>query len=301
MDPEKQTVLIVDDMKFSRHLLKSLLEDDYYVLCASSGRQALELIMAQPVDLVLLDIIMPDMDGRELCRQLKSDPVTQDVAVIFISVKDETEDQMQGFALGAIDYITKNTAPAVVQARVRCHLELKKQRDRLAKWSFTDALTGIPNRRYFDETLGKLWCYALRNQDLLSCLLIDIDFFKNYNDSYGHMEGDHCLKKVAGAVQAALLRPIDTAARYGGEEFIVLMPSTPCAGAVRVAERIQANIRELRIEHRLSGVSNLVTVSIGIATLKPDRRYDPAVLIKRADFGLYKAKNEGRNRFVIIE
>ncbi len=301
MNPEKQTVLIVDDMNFNRQLLTAILQDEYHVLCADSGQQAMDLIMARPIDLVLLDIIMPDMDGHELCRRLKANPGTQDVAVIFISIKDGPADQTKGFALGAIDYITKDTDHEVIKARVKSHLALKKQRDRLARLSFIDALTGIPNRRYFDETLEKLWGYAQRNHDCLSSQLIDIDFFKNYNDCYGHLEGDQCLKKIAKAVSAALLRPIDTVARYGGEEFIVLLPSTPLTGAVQVAKRIQANIRALGIEHRLSAVSDIVTVSIGIATLNPDACQDPALLIKRADFGLYKAKNEGRNRFIAIE
>ncbi|WP_371367507.1 Protein-glutamate methylesterase/protein-glutamine glutaminase [Sporomusa rhizae] len=301
MNSAKQTILIVDDIQFNRQFLKNVLQDEYNVICADSGKMAIEIVMSQPIDLVLLDIIMPTMDGYEICRWIKTNPGTKDIPVIFVSIKDDPEDQTTGFSLGAIDYITKNTDASIIKARVKNHLELKKQRDMLIQESINDFLTGIPNRRYFDEILATKWRQALRDNEYLSIQLIDIDFFKNYNDFYGHIEGDRCLKLVADALKKSLLRPLDIVARYGGEEFIVLLPLTPRDGAIKVAKRIQENISALNITHQLSSVNDFVTVSIGIATIKPEENLDATILIKRADYGLYKAKNEGRNRFIAIE
>lgn len=301
MNSAKQTILIVDDIQFNRQFLKNVLQDEYNVICADSGKMAIEIVMSQPIDLVLLDIIMPTMDGYEICRWIKTNPGTKDIPVIFVSIKEEPEDQTTGFSLGAIDYITKNTDASIIKARVKNHLELKKQRDMLIQESINDFLTGIPNRRYFDEILATKWRQALRDNEYLSIQLIDIDFFKNYNDFYGHIEGDRCLKLVADALKKSLLRPLDIVARYGGEEFIVLLPLTPRDGAIKVAKRIQENISALNITHQLSAANDFVTVSIGIATIKPEENLDATILIKRADYGLYKAKNEGRNRFIAIE
>lgn len=301
MNSAKQTILIVDDIQFNRQFLKNVLQDEYNVICADSGKMAIEIVMSQPIDLVLLDIIMPTMDGYEICRWIKTNPGTKDIPVIFVSIKEDPEDQTTGFSLGAIDYITKNTDASIIKARVKNHLELKKQRDMLIQESINDFLTGIPNRRYFDEILATKWRQALRDNEYLSIQLIDIDFFKNYNDFYGHIEGDRCLKLVADALKKSLLRPLDIVARYGGEEFIVLLPLTPRDGAIKVAKRIQENISALNITHQLSAVNEFVTVSIGIATIKPEENLDATILIKRADYGLYKAKNEGRNRFIAIE
>lgn len=301
MNSVKQTILIVDDMQFNRQFLKNILDNEYNVICADSGKMAIETVVTQPIDLVLLDIIMPNMDGYETCRWLKTNPGTRDIPVIFISIKEEPEDQTTGFSLGAIDYISKSTDASIIQARVRNHLELKKQRDILIQVSINDFLTGIPNRRYFDGFLATKWRQALLNNECLSAMLIDIDFFKEYNDFYGHLEGDRCLTLVADALKISLLRPLDIVARYGGEEFVVLLPLTPRDGAEKVAERIQENISALKIDHPLSEVNEFVTVSIGIATVNPKENLDPTILIKRADYGLYKAKNEGRNRFIAIE
>ncbi len=301
MNSAKQTILIVDDIQFNLRFLKNVLQDEYNVICADSGNLALEIVVSQPIDLVLLDIIMPTMDGYEICQWIKTNPGTKDIPIIFISIKEEPKDQTTGFSLGAIDYITKNTDASIIKARVKNHLELKKQRDMLIQVSNIDFLTDIPNRRYFDEILAAKWRQALRNNEYLSIQLIDIDFFKNYNDSYGHIEGDRCLKLVAGALKKSLQRPLDIVARYGGEEFVVLLPVMPRDGAIKVAKRIQENISALKIDHQFSAINDFVTVSIGIATIKPEENLDSTILIKRADYGLYKAKNEGRNRFIAIE
>lgn len=301
MNSTQQTILIVEDMQLSQQYLKDTLQKDYNILCAESGEQALDIIKSQKIDLVLLDIIMPDMDGYELCSLLKLNPDTKDIPIIFISIKDKPQDQVVGFALGANDYLPKTTHPIVLKARVKHHLEQKKRWDMLVKLSFIDALTGIANRRYFDETFKKLWNHTLRNKGFLSILLIDIDFFKEYNDFYGHLAGDKCLRKVANAIKISLSRSCDIAARYGGEEFVVLLPLTARDGAIQIANKIQGNIGLLQIQHRLSDISSFLTVSIGIATIRPKEKFDPSLFIKRADYGLYKAKKEGRNRFIAIE
>ncbi len=301
MKSDKQTVLIVDDQKFYSHFLKDIIHDKYHVLYANSGKQAMDIVLLQEIDLILLDIIMPDMDGYKICKWLQSNSITQHIPIIFISIKGQPQDQATGFALGAIDYITKDADPIVIKARIKNQLYLKKQRDKLVQSSHVDKLTEIYNRRFFDESLENLWFYTLRNKEYLSAIMMDIDFFKNYNDFYGHVEGDQCLKKVARAIRNSLLRSIDMVARYGGEEFSALLPATTSDGAVIVVKRIQEKIQELKIKHELSEVSQFLTISIGIATIRPKEGVQPMSLIKRADFGLYMAKKEGRNRFITIE
>lgn len=301
MNSNKQTVLIVDDENFYCNFLKDIISDEYNVLYTTSGKQTMEIVQSQVIDLILLDIIMPDISGYEICRWLKSNPATQNIPIIFVSIKDNPQDQATGLAMGAIDYIIKDTDVNVIRARIKNQIQLKKQQDMLIQLAYIDKLTELYNRRFFDEFLEKLWLNGLRSKEYISALLIDIDFFKKFNDFYGHLEGDQCLKKVARALKNSLMRPVDIVARYGGEEFVALLPSTTHDGAVIVAKRMQENIKSLQIKHRLSEVSNLLTVSIGIATIRPEWRLEPSALIKRADFGLYKAKNEGRNQFIAIE
>lgn len=301
MNLRKHTVLIVDDQDFYCNLLKDIIDDEYNVVYATSGKQTMDIVLSQVIDLILLDIIMPDINGYEICRWIKSNPATQDIPIIFVSIKDKPQEQATGLAMGAIDYITKDTDVTVIKARIQNQMQLKKQRDILFQLAHIDNLTALYNRHFFNEAFEKLWLNALRNKEYLSALIIDIDFFKKFNDFYGHLEGDQCLKKVAQALKNSLMRPVDIVARYGGEEFVALLPSTTHDGAVIVAKRIQENIKSLEIKHELSEVSKLVTVSIGIATIRPESQHEPVDLIKRADFGLYKAKNEGRNRFIAIE
>ncbi|MDU2064362.1 MAG: diguanylate cyclase [Sporomusaceae bacterium] len=297
----KQTVLVVDDEKFHCNLLMKILQDNYSVYCATSGSQALKIIISRKIDLILLDIMLPDIDGYEICRRVKENPATQDIVVIFISSNSSPRHQTTGFSMGAVDYITKNTDIAVVKARIESQLELKKQRDILVSLSMIDKLTEIYNRRFLEEALNKLCLSSYRNNEYLSAIMIDIDFFKNYNDIYGHLEGDECLRMVSQTIKNSLSRSIDIVGRYGGEEFVVLLPATPLSGAIVVAQRIQENIKKLALKHEMSDVSEFVTVSMGVASLKPNDDYKPAKLIKRADIGLYNAKREGRNCYISIE
>jgi diguanylate cyclase (GGDEF)-like protein len=232
-----------------------------------------------------------------VCRRLKEDPSSRNIPVIFITAMTEEEDETKGLAYGAVDYITKPFSLPIVRARVRTHLELKRHRDTLEALSTRDGLTGIPNRRRFDEVLTVEWLRGQREGAPMSLIMIDIDHFKLYNDNYGHIEGDDCLKKVAACLATAMSRPADFFARYGGEEFAVILPMTDHNGAVTVAETLLDQIRELNLPHRYSLVAERVTISLGIATMLPSREDSPTILIDRADKALYASKIAGRNRF----
>ncbi len=295
MDIKKQSVLIVDDMVSNIEILSGVLGTEYEVLFATSGKDALDVVYDQAPDLILLDVIMPDMDGYEVCAKLKADERTRDIPVIFVTAMDQEEDESKGLNAGVIDYITKPFRSSIVKARVRNHLELKRYRDLLKELSTVDGLTGIPNRRRFDEVLESEWRRARRNQTPLSLLLMDIDFFKAYNDHYGHLAGDDCLRQLARGLAEIVRRPADLVARYGGEEFVLLLPDTDADGAIWVANRVQDKIKHLNIPHSHSAVADYVTFSIGVATLVPADDQTLFDLIQCADKLLYTAKQNGRN------
>ncbi|VBB08122.1 nucleotide cyclase [Lucifera butyrica] len=296
MESARQTILIVDDSRLNVQILRDMLADQYEIFCATSGEQALSIATSENVDLILLDVIMPEMDGYEVCTSLKKNPQTRNIPVIFISALSDTEDITKGLDIGAIDYIIRPFNQSIVKARVRNHLELKKYRDLLEKLSLLDGLTGIANRRYFDEAFDKEWRRALRNRDSLSVLMLDIDYFKKYNDYYGHLRGDDCLRQVGQALKNSTIRGGDFVARYGGEEFVAILSSTPAENAFIVAEKMRKDIESLQISHPMSTVSEYVTVSIGAAAIIPEQGMTPAGLLEKADKALYRAKSEGRNR-----
>lgn len=251
-------------------------------------------------DLILLDIMMPGMSGYELCRRLKADPATRNVPVIFITAKSEESDETHGLELGAVDYITKPFSMPIVQARVRTHLELKRHRDLLENLSSLDGLTGIPNRRRFDEVARREWKQSLRDRAPISLILIDIDAFKGFNDHYGHLAGDDCLKQVAAALSDAVRRPSDFLARYGGEEFVSLLPRTDEAGAVLVAESMRRAVTDLAIPHARSPAGSRLTISLGVAACVPNLDQNLFGFINEADQALYRAKDAGRNRTEVV-
>jgi len=296
MESIMQNILVVDDARLNVQIMIDILSNDYNLFCAASGKEAIEIAMSERVDLILLDVIMPGMDGYEVCRRLKSNPHTTNIPVIFISAMTEVKDETKGLEMGAIDYIFKPVNPAIVRVRVKNHLELKKYRDILEQQSLLDGLTGIANRRHFDETFEKEWRRALRSGDTLSLVFLDIDFFKKYNDYYGHLAGDDCLRQVGNALKKSLQRAGDLVARYGGEEFVVILPSTPQMEALKVAEKVRRHIEGLKVSHLRSDVSEYVTVSVGVATITPAIHINPVLLIEQADNALYQAKSRGRNR-----
>lgn len=296
MESIMQNILVVDDARLNVQIMIDILSNDYNLFCAASGKEAIEIAMSERVDLILLDVIMPGMDGYEVCRRLKSNPHTTNIPVIFISAMTEVKDETKGLEMGAIDYIFKPVNPAIVRVRVKNHLELKKYRDILEQQSLLDGLTGIANRRHFDETFEKEWRRALRSGDTLSLVFLDIDFFKKYNDYYGHLAGDDCLRQVGNALKKSLQRAGDLVARYGGEEFVVILPSTSQMEALKVAEKVRRHIEGLKVSHLRSDVSEYVTVSVGVATITPAIHINPVLLIEQADSALYQAKSRGRNR-----
>lgn len=323
--PKKDYVLVVDDTPPNLHLLITMLtRKGYDARGEADGELALVSIDKDLPDLVLLDINMPNIDGFEVCRRLKASDRTREIPVIFISARDEVLDKVQAFSVGAVDYITKPFQIAEVLARVDNQITLRKlqkqlqEQNELLKKEIShrilaeamlqeanvqlerlvnlDGLTKLANRRCFDEYLEQEWQRLAREQQSLALIMCDIDFFKNYNDSYGHIVGDDCLKKVSALIQQSVRRPADLAARYGGEEFVVVLPNTDVEGAMAVAEIIRQKLRELAIPHQDSAVSQYVTLSMGVTSLIPKLDSNPSVLLTAADYALYRAKELGRNQ-----
>lgn len=291
------TILIVDDVPTNVRILSKALNSLYRIKVATNGKDALEIAQLVQPDLILLDIMMPDMDGFEVCRQLKANTATEKIAVIFITTKDAESDEELGLNLGAVDYITKPFVISIVKARIRNHIHLKQQADLLESLALIDALTLIPNRRRFNEALETEWKHAIRDETPISLVMIDIDYFKHYNDHYGHGAGDICLLKVATTLANCLVRPGDLIARYGGEEFVAILPDTNQSGALQVAERFRDHIEKLGLDHESSGVNSVITISVGVSTqLKIPEYFLPRMLNDAADHALYRAKHEGRNR-----
>jgi len=248
-------------------------------------------------DLILLDIMMPDLDGLAVCRRLKSDSRTREIPVLFLTALGGEADEMRALEAGGIDFILKPISPPVLAARVRNQLELKHQQDRLRNLSLLDGLTGIANRRRFDQYLEMEWQRCSRNSQPLSLVMGDVDFFKAFNDGYGHGRGDDCLRAVARVFGMALRRPADLAARYGGEEFVCVLPETDQEGARIVADQIMAQMEDLAMPHAFSAIARHVTVSVGIATsVRPSLGRSWKTLVEEADMWMYEAKGRGRNR-----
>lgn len=292
------TIVVVDDDVTNIAIVAQLLEPEFEVAFATSGTQALELIGRVMPDLVLLDVMMPDMDGYTLCTRLKEDPVTAAIPIIFITGLQESDSERQGLQLGAADYVTKPFSPSVLRARVRNHVELKQTRDRLMSLATSDGLTGLANRRAFDAALEGECKRLARTHAPIALVMLDIDHFKSFNDRYGHVAGDDCLRRVADVLAAVIRRPADLAARYGGEEFICILPDTQINGAVTIAERIQAGIATLSIPIADSKTAAIVSASFGVVSEICNLEMDHIAILRSADSCLYKAKNAGRNRIV---
>ncbi|MDZ4314693.1 MAG: diguanylate cyclase [Azonexus sp.] len=291
-----QTVLVVDDEKQNRNLLAELLKDDCRVILAKNGDQALERTHEQKPDLILLDVLMPEMSGYQVIHILKKNDETRHIPIIFISALDSPADEERGLDLGAVDYITKPFHPSIVRKRVRNHLQSVHQRHLLESLAMIDSLTEIANRRRYNEVLENEWRRGERSCSPLSLAIIDVDHFKVYNDHLGHAEGDHVLRKIAGTLRNFVRRPGDLIARYGGEEFVLILPNTDATAATRIANEIRASIEALRLPHPNSPVSRYVTVSLGGTTLIPNGGEIDPRFFQEADAALYAAKAEGRNR-----
>ncbi|MBK6472545.1 MAG: diguanylate cyclase [Betaproteobacteria bacterium] len=289
-------LLVVDDQPANIQALYQAFSADHQVMMATGGEQALKLATTKQPDLILLDVVMPGMDGHEVCLRLKADAATRDIPVIFVTAHSDEAAETQGLALGAVDFISKPINPAIVRARVKTHLTLKAQADLLRQWVYVDGLTGVRNRRGFDEQLTAEWGRAARDGSALSVILLDVDFFKRYNDHYGHQAGDACLRAVAGFLRQAVKRPGDLVARYGGEEFVCLLPGTPLEDALTFARQLGAGVEALALAHAQSTVSPVVTVSLGVCATSGKQPGSAEALLRAADAQLYAAKAAGRNR-----
>ncbi|SHG98291.1 diguanylate cyclase domain-containing protein [Massilia sp. CF038] len=294
---KKGRILIVDDAMENIQILHQALQDEHDVLFAMNGTKALHMAQHQLPDLILLDAMMPDMDGYAVCAALRASELTRDIPIIFVTALKTPEDETRALSSGAADFISKPVNAAVVRARVRTQLTVKFQSDALRELTLTDSLTGVANRRAFDERLDAEWRRCARSQMPIALILVDIDHFKNFNDAYGHQAGDACLKKASEAMGRAAMRPQDLLARYGGEEFAILLPYEDLGGAEVVAGKVIDEVARLAIPHERSSVGPILTVSMGVVSVMPSDRFESAMMIRSADALLYEAKAEGRNRF----
>lgn len=304
------SILLVDDDRTVIQLMGKILAGIGDVRFAANGKDALRLAHDSIPDIILLDAEMPGMSGFDLLKTLKSDPVLVNVPVIFITSHAEAEFEVCALQMGAADFISKPFRSAPALARLKTHLRIKQLTDDLRRAANTDVLTGVANRRLFDELLEREWLRGRRTGDPLSLLLIDVDHFKLFNDRYGHPKGDVCLRAVAMALLSTCHRPADLVARYGGEEFVVLLPQTPREGAEQIAANILAAVNALNIAHEDSLTAPRVSVSVGVgyhaagAGSKDSRESrsmesgpEPVAatdLILAADKALYAAKSAGR-------
>ncbi|MBI9092827.1 MAG: diguanylate cyclase [Desulfobacterium sp.] len=311
MSTPNLTILLAEDDPFTRAMLEQILSDQgYRIKMAENGQEALKTFYASnDIDLIITDMNMPEMNGLELIRRLRDEG--NNLPIIVLTSNLEIKTAVSAIYSGANAYLLKdeNIEDTFVHAiehawdhyqlareKHRLMIKLEEKNQELERLSFLDGLTGISNRRYFDMMIEKEWRRAKRDKFPIAIAMIDIDYFKFYNDSYGHQAGDDCLKQVANALKEGMFRPGDLIARYGGEEFVAVMPQNGLKGAMVVAERMQQNIRQLALPHRKSDVSPHITVSIGLACMVPDQRSQTAQLIERADTCLYSAKDQGRNR-----
>lgn len=290
------TLLIVDDEKQNRLLLTELFGTTYKIIQAKNGVQALEKARQHRPDLILLDVLMPEMDGMDVLRELKRDDATRLIPVIFITALSSATDEENGLNLGAVDYISKPFHPPIVRVRVHNQLQLVHQRRLLEQLASLDGLTGIPNRRQFDATLLKEWHRCQRNQQPLSLIVADVDFFKKYNDALGHAAGDRVLQEVAATLRQAARRPGDLVARYGGEEFVLLLPETDATSAQALAEGLQQLLHSKAFAHPNSSLGPWLTMSMGGNTIVPSTTALDPEFFALADAALYRAKHQGRNQ-----
>lgn len=324
LEHSKGNILLVDDTPNNLRLLSNMLSrQGYEVRSVINGQMALMGVRAEPPDLILLDINMPQMNGYEVCQQLKGDAQTADIPIIFISALDDVIDKVRAFTIGGVDYITKPFQLEEVLARVenqltlrrlqrllktqneqlqreieehqRAEMALQVANEKLQHLAITDELTQVVNRRFFYQYLQEQWETLADAKQPLSLILCDVDHFKNFNDTYGHLAGDECLRQIAQAIRLTLKRGPDLVGRYGGEEFILLLPYTDAAGAFEVATAVLSAIQGLKIKHEYTSETGYVTVSLGVSTVIPDRAENPENLIKVADTALYAAKAQGRN------
>jgi diguanylate cyclase (GGDEF)-like protein len=290
----KNCLLIVDDERSNILALTHILSPDYTIYAAKNGRDAVEAAHAYLPDMILLDIVMPEMDGYEVITLLKGSERTRSIPVIFITGLNAAWDEEKGLYLGAVDYISKPFSTTIVKLRVQNQLQMLNYLKTIERLSMIDQLTDLPNRRSFDERLSLEWNMAIRNQEPISILILDLDGFKKYNDTYGHLQGDLALKAVAQIFMQEFKRSVDHVARWGGEEFIALLMNTDPDGALNIAEKVRASVENARIL-LADGQETKATISIGVNTEVPTPDSSVEDFIRYADDALYAAKRDGGN------
>jgi diguanylate cyclase (GGDEF)-like protein len=296
------TILVVDDQRINIQILNNALSDEYNILVAMTGEQAIKIACESLPCLILLDVMLPDISGHDVCRALKNNELTKHIPIIFVTAKSRPEDELKGLQLGAVDYFRKPFLVPLIKVRVRNQIELVQKTAALEKLAWIDGLTGISNRRLFDKRYFDACNYALRNKRIISLMLIDIDFFKQYNDHYGHGQGDVVLKQVARELEKGASRPLDFVARYGGEEFVILLTDSCEKDGALLAEKVREKIEGLAIPHVKSAVHNSLTISVGVTTSPKDgSKFDSKALLETADRCLYEAKSMGRNTVVATD
>jgi diguanylate cyclase (GGDEF)-like protein len=308
----RSRILVVDDSRTQLEWLVKVLEREGYVVSgAKDGAEAIRKVRTDPPDLVLLDMILPDMDGLEVLRHIKALPEDQFIPVIILSVKSDLDSKVTGLRLGADDFLAKPFAEAEILARCAAMLRIKHLQERLCEMqrkleeqSITDALTGLKNRRFFDERLHEEFRRAQRYGDYLSLIMIDLDHFKDVNDRHGHPGGDTVLREAAALIRATIRDP-DICARYGGEEFAVILPKTHMSGALAVAERVwrELGAKEYALLANAAGPGSAVriTASLGIAFYPSKDITSSELLLRYADQALYEAKKAGRNTICLYQ
>jgi diguanylate cyclase (GGDEF)-like protein len=313
------TILIVDDDQGVIQLMGRILAGVAHLRFATNGSDAVKLMRESRPDLVLLDAEMPGMSGFKVFDAIRAEPDLATVPVIFVTGHSDPPFEISALEMGAMDFIAKPVRAPVLLARVKTQLRMKRMADELRRTATVDGLTGVGNRRHFDELLEREWQRSLRHGNPLSMVLIDVDHFKLYNDRYGHPAGDACLKSVAEALISTVHRTGDFVARCGGEEFGIILPQTTRAGGERVAQRVLDSVRELAIPHAASPTSQHVTVSVGVSSHDPNgfpsssratgsrfgdgiaARYTESELVLAADKALYAAKHGGRAQAYILD
>jgi diguanylate cyclase (GGDEF)-like protein len=296
----KNTLLIVDDDNSSLMMLSHILEKEYTIRVAPDGASAIRIAEKYVPDLILLDIIMPEMDGYQVFKELYNSEKTTHIPVIFITGLNNNNDEKKGLEMGAVDYISKPFDDTIVKLRVHHQIRIVNQLRTIEHLSMMDQLTGIANRRNFDNRLRAEWGRAMRENIPISLLIMDVDHFKDYNDTYGHQQGDKALCLIADVLVNTLKRTSDFAARWGGEEFAVLLPHTDSAGGLAIGEQIRKNVEKSEVPCE-SGDMTKLAVSIGVNAHIPTTDSSIGDFFSGADRALYNAKNSGRNRVCLCE
>jgi diguanylate cyclase (GGDEF)-like protein len=294
----KATILIVEDNSINLKVLDNIVSSEYNTILSKDGKDAIEKAKSNKIDLILLDIMLPELDGYTVCKVLKNDNTCKDIPVIFVTALTSHEDELKGLESGGVDFITKPFSAPIVMARIKTHIKYQALTQELCKLATIDSLTAIANRRAFDENIKLEWKRSMLELSQLSVMMIDIDYFKIYNDTYGHQGGDKCIQNIANILKNSISEEY-LLARYGGEEFVILMPNCDEYSAMQTAVNIKDVVYNSNLEFDNSKVSDRVSVSIGISTCTPSNSVSYNTLINKADEALYISKDSGRDRISV--